>query len=626
MTVKLTDLLPEIYQDVPWIKAYIESAEEIVYDQVRELCNKIIELRSPDKAESEFLGSLMRLLGFFVPFAHINEMDRRRLIADLPFFYETSGTSYFIKFLSYNIGAKVEIFNLYSNRTAINLPLIISSGSASFNNLAGPAPFSPGLSSVPEGTYNSENDVISKGMLGDLVFYANQNSSGNTLNGSIRITGTSFRHVDGSARNISSPLQLNTQYFSLDGRIGKFYLMWTDTLPNTRFVAGGANWWIDNNGSNINIIPVYFKESTSTWVAIPGSIPAVGLPFQEEEFTPLITDMIIGKGDRIGISSAGITNIIPILSFNSISTSSEVFTDSGEYYDLLVQNFNTNIINWNDATTGANNSTGFDFDSRKLKLTLLDNTSGNHPEIRYSFSTIVGAAYVVETYIAEGTSLRLNVGTSAGGTQYGSVDRVVQAHYARILFTATSATAHVSILIPASATVDRSTYVEQIRISRAGRLFSNQGGEGVFDYISGYYNLTFNTAPVTGTLVNISGITRIYQNLVPLSEIPIGQDLVENGGSWYLTNLVGVDYDILKFPNLKALADIFYRIAPAPLVLFTIQTGIVDSTEVNVASELFDIEVILSSNSGQSYIIPTSGRIGAIDESYIDQVAINASE
>ena len=148
-----------------------------------------------------------------------------------------------------------------------------------------------------------------------------------------------------------------------------------------------------------------------------------------------------------------------------------------------------------------------------------------------------------------------NVDTDSIGTGDGS--------------TVTFATTLANIPLFAGTVVVTDT-VETFSDDGLGTLTGDMGGSGTINYKTGVISVTFNTAPTTGQDINAAYDTKAYQGFFPLSMVT--GPFTADGGDWYLTNHVNVNYDLEVYPvDPSGLSNIFYQVASAVLVLNTLE-------------------------------------------------------
>lgn len=140
-------------------------------------------------------------------------------------------------------------------------------------------------------------------------------------------------------------------------------------------------------------------------------------------------------------------------------------------------------------------------------------------------------------------------------------------------------------------------YADDFIAANAGTLTGDQGGDGLIDYNSGDYSITFNTAPANAQDIEADYFTSQYQAFIQEFELPAGDaSKVNNGGTYYLTSFVGLSYDELIFPTPEDMQRTFYTIAPATLFLFLFRQTIEELLEgelaIAAALMLWDVELI----------------------------------
>ncbi len=112
--------------------------------------------------------------------------------------------------------------------------------------------------------------------------------------------------------------------------------------------------------------------------------------------------------------------------------------------------------------------------------------------------------------------------------------------------------------------------VELFQDDGHGNLIGDQGGTGTVDYVTGDIEVTFATAP--------AGSFSISLDFLP-------QDLVVDGGSYYLTNHVYLEIDLDVFPqDDEAIEEIFYQVAPTVLRLKAVQGKVTQQGTVGIAA------------------------------------------
>ncbi len=101
--------------------------------------------------------------------------------------------------------------------------------------------------------------------------------------GEVTVRGSVFDHPDGTRRSLDAPFDDGVAG-PWESRSGEFYIMWTDTVPWTRF--GGTE---DVNFYHENYVFVQYRDETDGWVAIDNT----GNTYS---FTPAATDAIVAAG------------------------------------------------------------------------------------------------------------------------------------------------------------------------------------------------------------------------------------------------------------------------------------------------------------------------------------------
>jgi hypothetical protein len=103
---------------------------------------------------------------------------------------------------------------------------------------------------------------------GDVVFTLNANTGGSYNRGEVRVQGSKLVLPDGVVKSPAADQAIFTNYG--EGQAGKFFIMWSDTNPTTRF--GGVNW-----GTSVNFFPC--KVDAGVWKAIDneGALYAITL-------------------------------------------------------------------------------------------------------------------------------------------------------------------------------------------------------------------------------------------------------------------------------------------------------------------------------------------------------------
>lgn len=139
---------------------------------------------------------------------------------------------------------------------------------------------------------------IQAGGGGDIRFAINRLAGGTADDGEVQIFGSVFLEPDGTVRIFNGTKQVNTPFEVAVVPDGPFYLMWTQTLPVTRFGAG----WTTAGSINNNIVPVIYNTVTPGW-------EAVGNDNTRFAFTPGGTDFLLATLTKLSVTG-GIDTIL----------------------------------------------------------------------------------------------------------------------------------------------------------------------------------------------------------------------------------------------------------------------------------------------------------------------------
>lgn len=132
------------------------------------------------------------------------------------------------------------------------------------------------------------NVTMNQGGFGNIRFL--KNHDGNATNdGEIGVFGDTFYHPDGTKRTITGNKGVATPYEGAT-TVDRFYLIYTDETPVTRFAAYANYAW-----TSPDFFPAIYDKPTKQW-------KAVGNDLVLYNFTPLETDVIVGSGSKTSTS------------------------------------------------------------------------------------------------------------------------------------------------------------------------------------------------------------------------------------------------------------------------------------------------------------------------------------
>ena len=138
-------LLPERFSSLQLWKDFIASYDKIVNDEFLASLDAYVQLRDPDKVEEAYTEFFKANLGLYIPSINFNTEESRRLLDDVPYFYEKSGTRFFMNFISYVRNTIYEIQELYTNGfISENLNTLTSASSKRYRGSLAITPISRG--------------------------------------------------------------------------------------------------------------------------------------------------------------------------------------------------------------------------------------------------------------------------------------------------------------------------------------------------------------------------------------------------------------------------------------------------------------------------------------------------
>lgn len=135
MNKDLFNFLPQKLRNTPAWKEMAEAYQLLIYDVNLDSLERIKNLRYISKADADFLDKIKDLLGVPIPIDSFNEVEKRRLLQEITYHYEVSGTKHLIDLLRFVKNAEVELYELYSN--ALVESEVIATGNTIDDNFTG---------------------------------------------------------------------------------------------------------------------------------------------------------------------------------------------------------------------------------------------------------------------------------------------------------------------------------------------------------------------------------------------------------------------------------------------------------------------------------------------------------
>lgn len=111
----LLQYLPIELQTDPILVDVFTEFDESFVQPLEDFYNRLLLIRDPNQIDVEMVVLFREMCGLLdIDTALFSDSERRRFISELVSFYELSGTSAFIDFLSYAISVKLDLINLYT--------------------------------------------------------------------------------------------------------------------------------------------------------------------------------------------------------------------------------------------------------------------------------------------------------------------------------------------------------------------------------------------------------------------------------------------------------------------------------------------------------------------------------
>lgn len=131
----LDKLLPIKFQNVGAWKDLADVFESKIFSPNLDSFNRIKALREVTQADADQLHHIKELLGIPISIDGFVESEKRRLLELITFWYEKSGTKFFIDLLRFVKNADVELFELFNNIDVVDE--VIGSGDNSIVDFTG---------------------------------------------------------------------------------------------------------------------------------------------------------------------------------------------------------------------------------------------------------------------------------------------------------------------------------------------------------------------------------------------------------------------------------------------------------------------------------------------------------
>lgn len=113
--MSLDKLLPFKFQQIDAWKDLADVYESKIFNENLDSFKRIRDLREVTLADADQLQNIKELLGIPISIDSFIELEKRRLFELIPFWYEKSGTKFFIDLLRFVKNADVELFELFNN-------------------------------------------------------------------------------------------------------------------------------------------------------------------------------------------------------------------------------------------------------------------------------------------------------------------------------------------------------------------------------------------------------------------------------------------------------------------------------------------------------------------------------
>lgn len=111
----LSHFLPrKVREETEMIPAWLDVVEREVLDEIDDSIKRLLAVREWDNVDIHLLNRLKNTLGLFIDTNDFTTLELRRLIQELPYFYEISGTDKTIDFLGYILDTVFEIKQLWT--------------------------------------------------------------------------------------------------------------------------------------------------------------------------------------------------------------------------------------------------------------------------------------------------------------------------------------------------------------------------------------------------------------------------------------------------------------------------------------------------------------------------------